>query len=85
MSSWMHPFCFFEDVASLYENIFEEWTWFSDPGLTDLLDGRDDLNQLRAGNYTKVFTAALGAHDARCLYAWRKLNFAMQNKRTWID
>ena len=85
MSSWTHPLCFFPEVAVLYDDMFERWNWFSDPHLTNIIDDPKAIDELRKGNYTVIFTSALSSHDVHCLYAWRKLNYAMRNNHTWMD
>lgn len=85
MTSWMHPLCFFQEVVDLYEDIYDKWAWYHDPGLTKPINHPHELDSLRAGNYSLVFTSGSNAHEVHCLYTWRKLNFAMQHNRTWID
>ncbi|KAK3053284.1 hypothetical protein LTR09_005453 [Extremus antarcticus] len=76
---------FLVEVIDRYDDIFDRWTWFSDPGLTDPLEHSWQLDLLRTGNYSSVFTSAQNAHEVHCLYTWRKLNFAMEQNKSWID
>jgi hypothetical protein len=85
MSAWVHPSCYFSKVAELYDDIFTLWTWYSDKKQTHLLSRPEELDVLRAGNYSYVFTSASSAHEVHCLYAWRKLNYALEHNHTWID
>ncbi len=84
-SAWIPSLCSFQEVIDRYDDIFDRWTWFSDPGLTDPLEHSWQLDLLRTGNYSSVFTSAQNAHEVHCLYTWRKLNFAMEQNKSWID
>lgn len=85
MSSWMHPLCYFQEVADLYVDKFEQWRWFRDPDLNEPITDKGELDRMRAGNYTVAFTDAVGSHVVHCLYSWRKLSFAMEHHRKWLD
>lgn len=88
MSAWVPDACYFEELALEYaevDEIFSTWEWYTDKGLTQSVTDPDALQTLREGNYTKIWTSRDHAHDLHCLYAWRKINMALEQKYPLLD
>ena len=76
--SWIPDSCYFEEPSSEYDP-FSDREWFADENMTI----RSNLARLRSGDeemaYTKYF------HNEHCLYAWKKLAIAVEQRRSFID
>lgn len=84
MSAWVPAQCSFPELIDDNAGTFENWSFFSDEAVKDPITGLE-LDGLRVGNYTKVFSSHGTAHDLHCLYAWRKLNLAIEIGAKLID
>ena len=77
---WMPPQCQFPEVTS-YNDPFKEWTWYADENLTQPLTEE----QLWNGKSIELWTDVLGFHTEHCLFLYRKLMYAMENRARWLD
>ncbi|KAI1120113.1 hypothetical protein F5Y10DRAFT_259070 [Nemania abortiva] len=84
MSSWIPEKCSFPELISDTAGTFENWLFFSDEDIKQPITGVE-LDGVRVGNYTKVFSSHGTAHDLHCLYTWRKLNLAIEKGAKFID
>ncbi|KAI0912601.1 hypothetical protein F4823DRAFT_581292 [Ustulina deusta] len=84
MSAWIPEKCLFPELIDDNTGTFENWLFFSDEKTTQPITGAE-LDGVRVGNYTKVFSTHGTAHDLHCLYAWRKLNLAVERGAKLID
>ncbi|KAJ8131455.1 hypothetical protein O1611_g2174 [Lasiodiplodia mahajangana] len=84
MSAWVPEICSFPELVSDNAGTFENWLFFSDEDITQPITGAE-LDGVRVGNYTKVFSSHGTGHDLHCLYAWRKLNLAVEKGAKFID
>ncbi|KAF2968771.1 hypothetical protein GQX73_g4856 [Xylaria multiplex] len=84
MSAWVPEQCSFPELIEENAGTFENWLFFSDEKTTQPITGAE-LDGVRVGNYTKVFSSHGTAHDLHCLYAWRKLNLAVDIGAKLID
>jgi hypothetical protein len=80
MSAWIPTQCSHPSLISEYPDIFSTWSWFYDFNLTSPITALSELEELRAGNYSKVWTSRKHAHDLHCLYAWRKTSIALDGE-----
>ncbi|GAW20957.1 hypothetical protein ANO14919_104700 [Xylariales sp. No.14919] len=84
MSAWVPEACSFPELIADNAGTFENWLFFSDEETKNPIAGAE-LDGVRVGNYTKVFSSHGTAHDLHCLYAWRKLNLAVESGAKLID
>ncbi|KAI0505446.1 hypothetical protein F5B22DRAFT_651703 [Xylaria bambusicola] len=84
MSAWIPAQCSFPELIDDTAGTFENWLFFSDQTLKRPITGVE-LEGVRVGNYTKVFSSHGTGHDLHCLYAWRKLNLAVESGAKLID
>ncbi|TGJ88280.1 hypothetical protein E0Z10_g437 [Xylaria hypoxylon] len=84
MSAWVPKLCSFQELIDDNAGTFENWLFFSDEDIQQPITGAE-LDGLRVGNYTKVFSSHGTGHDLHCLYAWRKLNLAVESGAKFID
>ena len=84
MTAWIPDACYFPEPGDEYDPI-EYYQWFSDRELQHLINGTDELEKLRAGNYTELYTPGTFHHQEHCLYAWRKLAIAAARKLPMVD
>ncbi|KAI0811670.1 hypothetical protein GGR55DRAFT_641262 [Xylaria sp. FL0064] len=84
MSAWVPEECSFSELIEDNAGTFENWLFFADEGIKQPITG-GALEAVRVGNYTKIFSSHGTAHDLHCLYAWRKLNFAVERGAKFID
>ncbi|KAI1363133.1 hypothetical protein F5Y08DRAFT_310299 [Xylaria arbuscula] len=84
MSAWVPAQCSFPELIDDNAGTFENWLFFSDETIRKPITGLE-LEGVRVGNYTKVFSSHGTAHDLHCLYAWRKLNLAVETGAKLID
>jgi hypothetical protein len=88
MSAWIPDACYFPELVAEYEemdDIWSTWEWYTDVNLEQSVTDAAALQNLREGNYTKIWTSRDHAHDLHCLYAWRKINMALERKFPLID
>ncbi|KAM3065802.1 hypothetical protein ACMFMG_009974 [Clarireedia jacksonii] len=84
MSAWIKEECVFDELIEHAGDIFTNWDWFSDVDLTQPILGKD-LDVLRAGNYSKVWTSHSNAHELHCVYVWRKVAMALRHDPPLAD
>ncbi|KAI0877231.1 hypothetical protein GGS24DRAFT_161706 [Hypoxylon argillaceum] len=84
MSAWIPEICSFPELISDNAGTFENWAFFSDEKIRQPITGAE-LEAVRVGNYTKVFSSHGTGHDLHCLYTWRKLNLAIEKGAKFID
>lgn len=82
LSSWVPDACYFIDAQQDYD-VFSDLSWFADPFLRQPLNETEMLD-LRRGFYSHVYTT-WQYHDEHCLYTWRKLAMAMEQRLPLID
>ncbi|KAF7936920.1 hypothetical protein BELL_0154g00040 [Botrytis elliptica] len=85
MSAWIPRDCVFDELVEHAGDIFTTWDWYSDVDLTQPINGKDELDFLRAGNYTRVWTSHQNAHELHCVYIWRKMGMALRNDPPLVD
>ncbi|CAG8978472.1 hypothetical protein HYALB_00005047 [Hymenoscyphus albidus] len=84
MSAWIEPDCVYDELIEEAGDIFTNWPWFSDFELHHPIVGKD-LDALRAGNYTKVWSSHHNAHELHCIYVWRKMAMALRHDPPLAD
>ncbi|KAI0425069.1 hypothetical protein F5Y09DRAFT_322659 [Xylaria sp. FL1042] len=84
MSAWVPEKCSFPELIEDNAGTFENWLFFADEKITQPITGKE-LEGVRVGNYTKIFSSHGTAHDLHCLYAWQKLNLAVKRGAEFID
>lgn len=84
MSAWMPDECYFEDLKDDQEDIWETWDWYRDINATRKVP-KDEMQKLRNGDYSVVFTTNPMAHDLHCLYTWRKVTTAVERGSWFLD
>lgn len=85
MSAWIPDQCYFSDLAEEYGDIFLTWNWYWDRNHTMAITAADELAQIRAGNYTKIWTDYHHAHDLHCIYTWRKMALTLERNLLRLD
>lgn len=85
MSAWIPDQCYFGDLAQEYGDIFTTWSWYWDHNHTMAITSTDELAQIRAGNYTKIWTDYHHAHDLHCIYTWRKMALTLERNLLRLD
>ena len=77
---WIPPECYYEEVSSHYDP-FTSLKWYSAPHAEDenLVDPAD----LWAGTNRRVWATTY--HKQHCLFLWRKLALAVDQRRSLID
>ena len=81
LASWIPSECYDPSIRDEYAP-YDDRAWFWDYNMTiPMVDA--DLERKRRGDditgYTKFF------HDEHCLYAWRKLHLAVQQRKRLVD
>jgi hypothetical protein len=88
LSAWVPTECSFSDLVEEYQeqygDIHENWPWFLDVNLTQRVTGAE-LDNLRAGNYSIIYTSYQPSHDLHCLYCWRKVSTALGRNWPLVD
>jgi hypothetical protein len=77
MSAWKKEECVFDKLIEHAGDIFTNWNWFSDVDLTQQILGKD-LDVLRAGNYSKVWTSHSNTHEFHYVYMPRRVAMALR-------
>lgn len=77
MSAWIPAQCVYPSLMNEYPDIFSIWSWYSDSNLTAPITSPSQLDELRAGNYSVIWTSRKNNHEFHCLYAWRKTSIAL--------
>lgn len=85
MSAWIPSTCYFDALAQEYGDIFTTWGWFWDANHTQAITSAAGLAQVRAGNYTKIWTDYPHAHDLHCIYTWRKMALTLERNLLRLD
>jgi hypothetical protein len=80
--SWIPDACYFPEPSNEYHP-FDDREWFLDDRLTIPLNDSNGLQKLRDGEEMVGYTATF--HDEHCLYCWRKLAIAVENRLPLID
>jgi hypothetical protein len=73
--------CYVSSPAKEFDP-FGDWKWFLDEAMKHPLT-EADLDKLRSGDLEMAYTRHF--HDEHCLYNWRKLAIAVEEKRAMID
>ncbi|KAI1294307.1 hypothetical protein F5Y03DRAFT_373350 [Xylaria venustula] len=84
MSAWMPHECSFSELIEDNAGTFENWPFFSDEKTRHPIIGAE-LEGVRVGNYTKIYSSHGTGHDLHCLYAWQKLNWAVEKGFKLVD
>lgn len=88
LSAWVPPACSFQEIVDEYQlaygDIHDIWPWYADYNLTQRVTGTE-IDVLRAGNYSIIYTTFPASHDLHCLYTWRKVSHALGENLPLID
>ena len=77
---WIAPECQYPDVTKANDP-WEDWQWYRDENMTQPLS-REQLDRAEA---LDLWTNRAGYHLQHCLFLYRKLMYAVDNKVQWID
>ncbi|KAI1322456.1 hypothetical protein F5Y16DRAFT_386597 [Xylariaceae sp. FL0255] len=84
MSAWVPKECSSQEVIDEFSEVMTTFRWFRDDQLAEQITDPFEIQQIRSGNYSKLYTNGVG-HHIHCLYTWRKLRFALEANWTLID
>ncbi|KAF2125133.1 hypothetical protein P153DRAFT_389981 [Dothidotthia symphoricarpi CBS 119687] len=75
---WMPPQCAWKDFSDQWP-VFEDRKWYIDVNMTMEIPPQDLWN----GKHVMIYTSKY--HGEHCLFQWRKLQFALDQKREFLD
>ncbi|PMD45849.1 hypothetical protein L207DRAFT_400627, partial [Hyaloscypha variabilis F] len=75
---WMPSQCVFKELSDRFP-VFEDRTWYTDPDLSIPIPPEE----LWRGEHDPIYTKRY--HGEHCLFQWRKLQYAMHNRKEFID
>ncbi|KAK4502965.1 hypothetical protein PRZ48_006392 [Zasmidium cellare] len=78
--AWMSPECLYPAVTSLHTP-FSDFHWFRHENMTDPLTE----TQIMRGEVLQIWTNDTGYHLQHCLFLYRKLSYALENRVEWVD
>lgn len=84
MTAWIPDGCYYPEPSDEYDPI-GYYQWYSDEGLEHPITGTQELDALRAGNYSVLYAPGGYHHQEHCLYAWRKLAIAVERNLPLMD
>ncbi|KAF2035099.1 hypothetical protein EK21DRAFT_41515, partial [Setomelanomma holmii] len=75
---WMPRQCSWREFSDQWP-VFEDRQWYSDVNMTIPIPVED----LWAGRYVHIYTSKY--HGEHCLFQWRKLQYAMDQRKEFLD
>lgn len=78
--AWMSPECLYPAVTALHTP-FADYQWFRHENMTDVLSEE----QIMRGEVLQIWTNDTGYHLQHCLFLYRKLSYALENRVEWVD
>lgn len=88
LSAWVPAQCGFGEVVREFQATFgdmhADWPWYWDANATRPV-APAQVPRLQAGDFAVVYTTYHQSHDLHCLYCWRKVAYALEHGRGWMD
>ncbi|KAI9146791.1 hypothetical protein HJFPF1_13359 [Paramyrothecium foliicola] len=77
--AWVPPQCYYPELVASLNPILKDRKYYKDENMTQELT----VQQLYDGENRWIY--GFHYHDEHCLFQWRKLQFAIENKKELVD